>query len=277
MMGRQGEGITLRGGPAWVVLALCLCPPATAFAQSTNDASPQDRSASPAKHKGTKKNASTGDEPAPANARSVAASTDTPADSTAATTSTAPAATAAAAPPPPADTSKKDGGSLPNVPPFTLDAWSVEAGGAIATDNSYSAGLMLRAGRTFTPQVYLGVGGEYWFPSVQSAGIGGAQINASGSAFDVLGLIGYDWGVSDIVVIRPLGGLGVIHTEASICSSFLGAPTQCVNGKDTNAAGTFGVEVLVQLKPVEVGGEIRGLFASGSSTALFGAHVGMTF
>jgi hypothetical protein len=154
----------------------------------------------------------------------------------------------------------------------------MEAGAELATSSSFTGGITARGGYTFPPQVYLGGLVDYWFPSGTSATTAGARANASASAFDVLALIGYDWGPSGIVVVRPLGGLGVLHTEASVCLSVPGTPAApCVNAKDTNVAGTLGVEALILLKPIEVGGEIRGLFGSGGGTAMFGAHVGTTF
>ena len=69
--------------------------------------------------------------------------------------------------------------------------------------------------------------------------------------------------------------MGLLHTSASVCLTVSGATSPspgCVSANATDAVGTFGAEVLVNLKPIEVGGEIRGLVGS-SGTGMFGALV----
>jgi hypothetical protein len=158
--------------------------------------------------------------------------------------------------------------------PFTLEKATVGAGLRFGSDD-VNLGLGARGGYTIREQVYIGGLFDYWFGESEEYGFGPTRAEASFSAWDLLAVGGYDFGVSPVVVIRPFGGLGIVSYHGEVCTRVLGNE-DCFDESDTEAAGTFGGEVLLDLGSFNLGGEFRVIF-SDNTHAIIGANFGGAF
>jgi hypothetical protein len=184
-----------------------------------------------------------------------------------------PAATSTAAPP---DTSNTWTTHVSNVA-YTLDRTSADVGGAVATSGSFTAGLSARFGHSFGP-LYFGVLGDFWFPGGQDVVASGAQVSASATALDVLGMFGYDFAARWNLVVRPIAGVGFLYERATACAGDPGSIVEhCARGTYSSVAFGVATQALFYVRPIEIGLEIRGLFGTDGGTGLLGAHVGTVF
>jgi hypothetical protein len=159
--------------------------------------------------------------------------------------------------------------------PFTLERATVGGGVRLGSDD-VNLGLGARGGYTIRESVYIGGLFDYWFGEEEEYGIGPARGSASVSAWDLMAVGGYDFGISPVVVIRPFGGIGLMSYHVEVCGRFTGLGEECTDDTETEAAGTFGAEALVDLGGWNVGGEFRVLF-SDDTHAIIGANIGAEF
>ncbi|HEX9295383.1 MAG TPA: autotransporter outer membrane beta-barrel domain-containing protein [Polyangiaceae bacterium] len=168
--------------------------------------------------------------------------------------------------------------SAQTVPPFTLEKFTV-AGGVRFGSNDLNIGLGALAGYTLRQNIYLGGIFDYWFGTNQEfTTFPGVTQTAKSSAWNILGAVGYDFGVLPTLVLRPYVGAGVLHQDVEGCGGVLGSPPiQCVSGSETDAAGVFAGQAMVQLGPaIHLGGEIR-LLVSDDTFAIFAGNIGGAF
>jgi hypothetical protein len=227
---------------------------------------------------------------APAQAKTTASSTPpqavAPAATTATETSAAPAAggsTAAATSP--SSSAAGDGSQAPEAShfawstPFTRERFSVSIGPQYGS-NDLNLGFGARGGYTLVQSVYFGMLADYWFGTSQEATVPGAgSIKASSHGWDVMGDVGYDFAPSPTLVLRPFVGFGIFGAFGESCTNFAGptgAANTCVSSSGTKGAGALGGQVLADLHGINLGGELRLIFA-GDTAALIGARVGTTF
>ena len=91
------------------------------------------------------------------------------------------------------------------------------------------------------------------------------------SGWNLLALVGYDLGVAPTIVIRPFGGLGIFEAQVELCVAGM-----CDDDSESEAVGAFGGMVLASLGSVNLGGELRVIFADESALVL-GGNVGFSF
>jgi hypothetical protein len=168
--------------------------------------------------------------------------------------------------------------SGPATRAFTLDRGSF-SGGPEYGSNDLNLGLGVRGGYTLTQGIYLGIAADYYFGTSEEATLPGAgSIKSSAHGWDLLGDVGYDFGVTPNVVIRPFGGFGIFGASGEVCSATPGAPTTtCVSSSASKGVGSFGGLALVELGSLNLGGELRLLFYNSDTAALIGGRIGMTF
>ncbi|HMJ11296.1 MAG TPA: outer membrane beta-barrel protein [Polyangiaceae bacterium] len=158
--------------------------------------------------------------------------------------------------------------------PFTMERATLGAGLRFGSDD-INLGLGARGGYTLRQQIYIGGQFDYWFGEEDDYGIPAANGSIDTSAWDLLAVGGYDFGLSPVVVVRPFGGLGVMSYNIEICGELLGNET-CDDDSETEVAGTFGAELLLDLGGWNLGGEFRVIF-SDETHAIIGANVGAAF
>jgi Outer membrane protein beta-barrel domain len=109
--------------------------------------------------------------------------------------------------------------------------------------NPYTAGLGVRAGLTLPSSFYLGASVDYFFGESESV----AGFDTSASVFQLLGNVGYDFGLGPLT-LRPLVGLGYAQRNVDI-------------GDQDASEGDFalspGVEAIFGFGLLSVGGELR--------------------
>lgn len=118
--------------------------------------------------------------------------------------------------------------------------------------NPYGTTLGARGGYTLDGGLYLGgLFNYFWGEEVGDEDTGG-HLNQASVAADV----GYDIGVGDNIVLRPLAGIGVTILSGEVC--VLG---QCADDQsDPYWLVAPGVDLLVSLGEIFVGGEARYLW-----------------
>ena len=158
-------------------------------------------------------------------------------------------------------------------PAFTLDLATVSAGMRYGSEN-LNFGVGVRGGYTLSQSIYIGGVFDYWFGESEEQTVPGAgTISAKASAWDAMGEVGYDFGVSPTVVIRPFGGIGIFHVDGEACAPMIG----CVEASDSEAGGAIGGQVLVRIdEGFHVGAEVRVLIVD-ETAFMFGGNVGTEF
>lgn len=162
-------------------------------------------------------------------------------------------------------------------PPFTEGRFGL-GGGIRIGGNDLNFGLGADVGYTLakTP-VYIGGLADYWFGEHEEQSGLGLTVSADAWGWNVLGVVGYDLGLTETIVLRPFGGAGIFHAEVEACTGFPGEPVECVEASDSEAAGVFGGRVLFLLgDTLHLGAEVRVLFADEAAGILAG-NVGAVF
>lgn len=151
---------------------------------------------------------------------------------------------------------------------FTLDRGALAGAIGWGSEN-LNLGVGGRLGYTFTPGVHLGGMFDYWFGENQTAGLPGAgEVSASASAWTLLGVAGYDFGVSPRIVIRPFGGAGVMRATGEVCEPMLsGNLTQtCIEESASTGVGVLGGHAVFDVAPLMLGAELRLLLLTSQSS-----------
>jgi hypothetical protein len=157
-------------------------------------------------------------------------------------------------------------------PAFTLERAQV-SGGLRYGSEGLKFGVGARGGYTIDPGIYVGGLFDYWFgDSEETAVPGGGNITAKSSGWDMIGECGYDLGVAPTVVIRPFGGLGIIHGDTEVCT-----PAGCIDASGSDAIGAFGAQALFWLDDgFHVGAELRVMFSE-EAAIVIGGNIGADF
>ena len=162
-------------------------------------------------------------------------------------------------------------------PPFSEGRFGV-GGGIRFGGNDLNFGLGGDIGYT-VPQtpIHIGALGDYWFGDREEQSAFGATVSAEASGWDMLGVVGYDLGITKTFVVRPYGGGGIFHADGEACTGFPGEPVECIVVSESDAAGVFGGRALFLLgDTLHLGAEIRVLFAEETAGILAG-NVGAVF
>lgn len=148
-------------------------------------------------------------------------------------------------------------------------------GGARYGSDNLNLGLGARGGYTLPNGVYLGGMFDYFIGESQTASSGGTSITADAHMWDIGAEGGFDFSLTDAVVIRPFLGLGIAESSAQVCTDQIGGP-MCVNGSASDTFLEIGGLINYMTGSMMFGGDVRLLAASGSSLVI-GGHVGWLF
>jgi hypothetical protein len=158
--------------------------------------------------------------------------------------------------------------------PFTANRVSASLGLGFGS-NDLNFGFGARAGYTIRPGIYVGALGDYWLGKSLDELNPGFQTTGSARAWDVFGNVGYDLAPSETLVLRPFAGYGALVTFGDVCTSGLGGES-CQSNHDSKRAGLVGTQLLFDVHPFTLGGELRALFA-GDVIVVASFGVGTTF
>lgn len=138
--------------------------------------------------------------------------------------------------------------------------------------NPYGLGLGANGGYTFDSSLFVGGRFDYFFGGDEDTPTG----EVSANFFQLMGVLGYDVGASERLVLRPQLGLGWVWTHGEVCS---GGTCQDL---DTDSEFTIapGVRALYSLDPLHLSAEVsyNNVFSERNVDSLFfGIGAGWTF
>lgn len=141
------------------------------------------------------------------------------------------------------------------LPLVTLSA-SLRGLYGAATDDAdpspYAAGLGVRAGVTLPASLYLGASLDYFFGGSEEI----AGLDISLSTFQLLANVGYDFGLGPLT-LRPIVGLGFSQVSSDVDGDDFGGVQVTGATEDGDFALSPGVEAMIGLGLLNVGGELR--------------------
>ncbi len=150
---------------------------------------------------------------------------------------------------------------------FRAETWERPSGslGLRYGSDNLNLGLGLNGGYTIDPGVYIGGMFNYFFGESEEAF--GTEVSFSAWMFMVEG--GYDFGVTDNLILRPVLGLGVIGMTGEVCVA-----GNCVDNGDTGLELGLGGHVVYVIDTITLGGELRILFGD-ADAFMAGVNVGL--
>src|SRR5262245_25102689 len=148
-------------------------------------------------------------------------------------------------------------------------------GGPRYGSDDLNLGLGARGGYTLPNGVYLGGMFDYWIGEKQTLIQGGTSITAETHAWTVGAEGGFDFALTDAVMIRPFLGLGIAETTAQVCTDQIGGP-MCIDGSGSDSFIEFGGLLNYLTGSMMFGGDVRLIAARGSGLVI-GGHVGWLF
>lgn len=160
-------------------------------------------------------------------------------------------------------------------PAFTQNRLSL-GGGPRFGSNNLNFGLGARIGYTIEQSVYFGGVFDWWLGEHSETGAP-LPTETHASAWNLMGDVGYDFGITPKFVIRAYGGAGIIQTSVETCATIPGFDEVCTDGSDTQGAGMFGAQPMVLLgDKLHLGGELRVMFSEEAAVIIAG-NVGGVF
>jgi hypothetical protein len=165
--------------------------------------------------------------------------------------------------------------------PFTEERAQISGHVAVGIDleddevNPYGFGLGARGGYTLDPNVYIGGVFDFFFggsEEVRVLGIRAGEVSARAWLFQAE--VGYDFGVSRSVVLRPKMGLGMIQIAREACAEVANI---CDDDSDGEFAFALGLEVPIDLDGLYVAPEMRFNIVDDASALIFAAGIGGAF
>jgi hypothetical protein len=124
--------------------------------------------------------------------------------------------------------------------------------------NPYGFGIGARGGYTFRPNIYVGGVFEYFFGESESTTVLLATEESSANVWLLQAEVGYDFGVSRSLVLRPKLGLGLTRLYEEVCGTAPVIGRQCPvdrsRGKFTFAPG---LEIPIDLSGLFIAPEVR--------------------
>ena len=156
------------------------------------------------------------------------------------------------------------------APAFTWEKGQISGGLRFGSDN-LDFGVGVRGGYTLGMGLYIGGVFDYWFGDDDDAGAPFLNVESNVSYWDLMAEVGYDFGITPSIMIRPFGGFGIFHWDLEVCG-----PVVCDDSSDSEAAGEFGGILLFAFGSLHLGPELRVLFAD-DTAVVFGADIGGHF
>lgn len=124
--------------------------------------------------------------------------------------------------------------------------------------NPYGIGIGVNGGYTLDMGLFVGAQFDYFFGGSESQELLGIETEVNVNVYDLMGVVGYDLGLSPGFVLRPQAGLGLTFASGEVCIA-----DECESG-DTESNFTIapGVKALYN-----IGGDFEdgGLFLSGEA------------
>jgi hypothetical protein len=148
-------------------------------------------------------------------------------------------------------------------------------GGARYGSDNLNLGLGARGGYTLPNGVYLGGMFDYFIGEHQTLSMGGTNVTADAHMWDIGAEGGFDFSLTDTVMVRPFLGLGIAEASAEVCMDAVGGPT-CISGSNSDTFIEVGGLINYVSGQLMFGGDVRLLAAEGSSLVI-GGHVGWLF
>jgi len=143
--------------------------------------------------------------------------------------------------------------------------------------NGYMLGLGLSGGYTLKENFYFGGRFDYFLGESEENELLGTDVR--GNLWKIQAEVGYDIGISDVLVVRPKFGVGPMQVRLKSCQD---TPTgeACGTVTDNGVGFAMGAELPINAGPVVISPDLRFNFYSGSGDAtglVFGIHAGMMF
>ena len=161
-------------------------------------------------------------------------------------------------------------------PSFTLERATI-GGGLRWASEDLEFGIGARGGYTLRQGIYIGGTFDYFFGDDDDAEFGNfVQSDVDYNVWALMGVVGYDAGLTPSITIRPFGGFGVVHQDWEACGQVLGIEN-CVDDSESDGGAVLGGEVLFEIgTSLHVGPEIRILIFE-ETAFLIGGNFGGTF
>jgi hypothetical protein len=163
-----------------------------------------------------------------------------------------------------------------NYPAAAL-SWShgqMNAGARYGSDN-LNLGLGARGGYTLPNGVYLGGMFDYFIGEHRSLSANGTSSSADAHMWDVAAEGGFDFALTDALMIRPYIGLGIAEASASVCMDAVGGPT-CIDASGSDSFLELGGLINYLSGQLMFGGDVRMMTAE-NTVLVIGGHVGWLF
>jgi hypothetical protein len=162
------------------------------------------------------------------------------------------------------------------VPSFTLERTTLGGGIRWGSDD-LEFGIGVRGGYTLRQGIYIGGLFDYWFGDDDDSEVAGiARFERDINVWNLMGVVGYDAGITQSITIRPYGGFGIVHVDFEECGGALGF-NPCVENDETDPGMVLGGEMLFEIGTnLHVGPELRILIYE-EAAFIIGGNFGGTF
>ena len=161
--------------------------------------------------------------------------------------------------------------------PAAAVSWShgQMSGGARYGSDNLNLGLGARGGYTLPNGVYLGGMFDYFIGETQTVSSGGTSLTASAHLWDIGAEGGFDFALTDAVMVRPFIGLGIAEASGQVCMDQIGGP-MCIAASNSDSFIEFGGLINYLTGSLMLGGDLR-LLSAESTSLVIGGHVGWLF
>jgi hypothetical protein len=163
------------------------------------------------------------------------------------------------------------------APSFTLERTTL-GGGIRWASEDLEFGLGVRGGYTLRQGIYIGGLFDYWFGDDDDNEVAGVvQSETDINAWNLMGVVGYDAGITPSITIRPYGGFGFVHVDVETCGIAFGVVGGCSDNDETDPGMVLGGEALFEIgSNLHVGPEIR-IMIFEEAAFIIGGNFGGTF
>ena len=159
-------------------------------------------------------------------------------------------------------------------PALTWSHGQMNGGARYGSDN-LNLGFGARGGYTLPNGVYIGGLFDYFIGESQSETLGGTTVSASAHLWDIGAEGGFDFALTDKLMVRPFLGIGLATATGDICMDQVGGP-MCVHASNDDSFIEIGGLLNYLSGSLMFGGDARILAASGTSLVI-GGHIGWLF
>lgn len=141
--------------------------------------------------------------------------------------------------------------------------------------NVYSFGFGARGGYTFYPPIYVGGVFDFFIGESEDVTAPFVSTEVSANAWLVQAEVGYDFGVSQSVVLRPKAGIGVTTVNAEICTGPI--LVTCPDDSESDFSFAPGLEIPIDLGGLYIAPEARFNLVDDASGFIMAFGIGGAF